>query len=238
MTQTDREALEALIRAMEAEKYAQPAGKWTDACTRDGTGRSFLSAAEQALIVAAVNALPQLLADSKRAERLEADRTETHAVCQQLIDDTAQRVHVQREAVLAQRDEARAERDEFEARAERLAKQVRGAFVDGAKWWEFKKTGATMWGSDQNDASAEAARLYPNEPTRYEVALIQAEQEATARAERLEQALAVVERRIRENTDPIAALVNRYGGAVERASYAALYAACIHAQAALGEVKP
>lgn len=70
-----------------------------------------------------------------------------------------------------------------------------------------------------------------------ELAAVQVEHER-ARAERLEQALREVEQRIRQNADPIAELVNRYGGAVERAAYAGLYSAAIHAQAALGEVKP
>ena len=32
------------------------------------------------------------------------------------------------------------------------------AFVQGAQWWEYKQSGATMWQSDQNDASDEAER--------------------------------------------------------------------------------
>jgi len=32
------------------------------------------------------------------------------------------------------------------------------AFVDGAKWWEWKSRGATMWASDVNDALTEAER--------------------------------------------------------------------------------
>jgi hypothetical protein len=34
------------------------------------------------------------------------------------------------------------------------------AFVQGAKWWEFTKSGGTMWASDQRDAEAEAVRRY------------------------------------------------------------------------------
>ncbi len=30
------------------------------------------------------------------------------------------------------------------------------AFIQGAKWWEWKQTGATMWQSDQNEALEEA----------------------------------------------------------------------------------
>jgi len=37
---------------------------------------------------------------------------------------------------------------------------VRRAFVAGAKWWEFKRTGATMWQSDQTLAEEEATRRY------------------------------------------------------------------------------
>ena len=32
------------------------------------------------------------------------------------------------------------------------------AFVDGAKWWEFEKTGGTMWQSDQDKAAKEASK--------------------------------------------------------------------------------
>lgn len=32
------------------------------------------------------------------------------------------------------------------------------AFIQGAKWWEYAKTGATMWQSDQKKASDEAER--------------------------------------------------------------------------------
>ncbi len=38
---------------------------------------------------------------------------------------------------------------------------LRRAFVDGAKWWEFYRTGATMWPSDRDQAEAEAERKYP-----------------------------------------------------------------------------
>lgn len=33
-----------------------------------------------------------------------------------------------------------------------MAKLVPMAFVDGAKWWEFKRSGFTMWQSDQYEA--------------------------------------------------------------------------------------
>lgn len=36
------------------------------------------------------------------------------------------------------------------------ANDPRRAFVEGAKWWEYKTTGATMWQSDRNLAEAEA----------------------------------------------------------------------------------
>jgi hypothetical protein len=35
------------------------------------------------------------------------------------------------------------------------------AFVNGAKWWEWKKEGATMWQTDQIDAYEEAKTKYP-----------------------------------------------------------------------------
>ena len=39
---------------------------------------------------------------------------------------------------------------------------LRRAFVAGAKWWELKKTGATMWQSDRLEAEDEAERRYPD----------------------------------------------------------------------------
>ena len=39
---------------------------------------------------------------------------------------------------------------------------IRRAFVAGAKWWEYQKTGATMWHSDIREAEDEADRRYPN----------------------------------------------------------------------------
>lgn len=40
------------------------------------------------------------------------------------------------------------------------------AFVEGAKWWEYEKTGFTMFPSEQDKAVKEAARRkYPFEPT-------------------------------------------------------------------------
>lgn len=38
---------------------------------------------------------------------------------------------------------------------------LRRAFVAGAKWWEFKKTGGTMWPSDTDKVEAAAAQRYP-----------------------------------------------------------------------------
>ena len=37
---------------------------------------------------------------------------------------------------------------------------VHGAFVCGAKWWEFTSTGGTMWASDRDKAWVEAERRY------------------------------------------------------------------------------
>lgn len=34
------------------------------------------------------------------------------------------------------------------------------AFIKGAKWWEWKKEGATMWQSDQFAARSEAQRQF------------------------------------------------------------------------------
>ena len=37
---------------------------------------------------------------------------------------------------------------------------VRRVFVAGARWWELKSTGFSMWPSDQRLAEAEATRRY------------------------------------------------------------------------------
>lgn len=39
---------------------------------------------------------------------------------------------------------------------------LRRAFLDGAKWWEYVSRRGTMWQSDQNRAATEAERRYPN----------------------------------------------------------------------------
>jgi hypothetical protein len=36
------------------------------------------------------------------------------------------------------------------------------AFVQGAQWWEFHKTGATMWASDRNNAERQAKTMANN----------------------------------------------------------------------------
>jgi hypothetical protein len=41
------------------------------------------------------------------------------------------------------------------------ADDLRRAFVEGAQWWEFESTGATMWPSDRDMAEAEAERRFP-----------------------------------------------------------------------------
>ena len=38
------------------------------------------------------------------------------------------------------------------------------AFVDGAKWWEFQRTGGTMWQSDQDKAEQAAIDKYGIDP--------------------------------------------------------------------------
>lgn len=41
------------------------------------------------------------------------------------------------------------------------ADDLRRAFVEGAKWWEYESTGATMWPSDRDKAESEAERRFP-----------------------------------------------------------------------------
>ena len=36
------------------------------------------------------------------------------------------------------------------------------AFVQGAQWWEYHKTGATMWASDRDRAEGEAEKRAAN----------------------------------------------------------------------------
>lgn len=36
------------------------------------------------------------------------------------------------------------------------------AFVQGAQWWEYHKTGATMWASDRDQAESEAEKRTVN----------------------------------------------------------------------------
>lgn len=38
---------------------------------------------------------------------------------------------------------------------------LRRAFVAGAAWWEFNRTGFTIWPEDRNLAEKEAERRYP-----------------------------------------------------------------------------
>lgn len=42
------------------------------------------------------------------------------------------------------------------------ADTLRGAFVAGAKWWEWESTKGTMWASDRDKAWAEAENRYPD----------------------------------------------------------------------------
>lgn len=36
------------------------------------------------------------------------------------------------------------------------------AFVQGAQWWEYHKSGATMWGSDRDEAEGAAQKRAAN----------------------------------------------------------------------------
>lgn len=46
-----------------------------------------------------------------------------------------------------------------------IQKEAAIAFVKGAKWWEWHKTNATMWQSDQALAAEEAGTRYKYKPT-------------------------------------------------------------------------
>lgn len=43
-----------------------------------------------------------------------------------------------------------------------LPDDLRRAFVNGAQWWEYHSTGATMWGSDRALAEEEAEKRFPD----------------------------------------------------------------------------
>jgi hypothetical protein len=60
---------------------------------------------------------------------------------------------------------------------------LQGAFVSGAKWWEFVSTNGTMWASDRDKAWEEAERRYPGADGQRTAA------EAEARIRELEEAL-------------------------------------------------
>jgi hypothetical protein len=38
----------------------------------------------------------------------------------------------------------------------------RRIFVEGAAWWEWTKTGGTMWAADRDTAEVEARKRFPN----------------------------------------------------------------------------
>ena len=38
---------------------------------------------------------------------------------------------------------------------------LRRAFVSGAAWWEYQRSGATIWTSDRRKAEVEAEKRYP-----------------------------------------------------------------------------
>jgi len=50
------------------------------------------------------------------------------------------------------------------------------AFVDGAKWWEFERTGATMWQEDQGKAEQAAMDKYGIDPVTFTKPLLDAPQ--------------------------------------------------------------
>jgi len=58
-------------------------------------------------------------------------------------------------------DIAEAMRDRIDALEERQSTHSDAliiAFVQGVQWWEFRKTGATLWGSDREFAEQEAIK--------------------------------------------------------------------------------
>jgi len=75
-----------------------------------------------------------------------------------LTVDRAMEVLQAKEQLLGQKN---TEIDRLQDDIEREAACSFWAFVAGAKWWEFTKTGATMWGSDVAQAERAAAAKYP-----------------------------------------------------------------------------
>ena len=47
---------------------------------------------------------------------------------------------------------------ETRARVRELEEETKVAFVQGAKWWEYRQNSATMWQSDQTAALREAMK--------------------------------------------------------------------------------
>lgn len=66
----DVNALRALLDKAGAHRFATPAGEWTEADVTSGTGVSIHPLDERVLIVAAVNALPDLLALAEAVREL------------------------------------------------------------------------------------------------------------------------------------------------------------------------
>lgn len=66
-------------------------------------------------------------------------------------------------ALIAEVERLRSEnmRLEFSVQGTWPRNDIRRVFVSGAKWWEFHKTGATMWRSDIDLVEAEADKKYP-----------------------------------------------------------------------------
>ena len=48
------------------------------------------------------------------------------------------------------------------ARGSAASDELITAFVQGAKWWEYHQTGATMWASDQDQAEGRAEEMARN----------------------------------------------------------------------------
>jgi hypothetical protein len=90
----------------------------------------------------------ELAAEREKAINLGSGITNLLAQCSDMRHESADRLRKLESELAAQRD------------------LHAWAFLSGAKWWEWKTNGATMWTSDQAEVFAEAVKRYPYESIR------------------------------------------------------------------------
>lgn len=133
---------------------------------------------------------------------------------------------------LRHREKQAALRTLLAGQAKRADEQLGNAFVEGAKWWEWRKTQATMWPSDVTFAEEEAARrgfnFKPSFEKWLEAKLANAEAEREAAEKRADEA----EARLHEGD-----FVDEFGTTWTRPTGWAYRQVCRDAEAAQAEVE-